>query len=311
MSEIYNCLTKLYELTRNPKYALDIADLCVNSKMKENIEYATSIYKNLGDSYQLHNTEFPEHYRGTMNDLLDVKRIDLSTYEKRGKSLSVIIPTMWKAPKNYFIHNLDHLVNSIGFGSVKEIIIINNNPIGSELECFVKKEYPQIKIIDNEKNIGVNPAWNQGMELASGEFYLLLNDDCLLDYKIIESCVSILVQDKSVGIVNCHTKKVHICNYIERPVSKHIDYVNHLGANPNGWFIMGRTEDYEPIPNQLVYFYGDDLIHYRVKRKKKRIVKLVSDFISHDVSTTVNDLDLYRKGLLESEGVIYRSIIGA
>ena len=300
MSEIYKHLSKLYELTRNPKYALDIADLCITSNIKENLEYANSIYKNLGDSYECDKKVIPEYFKDYMSKLLDKKTIDYFCDEKY--DLTVIIPTMWKSPSDYFIHNISVLSE---LPVVKKIIIIDNSPKDNYLKKYNENF---IEIITNETNVGVNPAWNQGLEKVDTKYYLLLNDDCLISHNVIRACVTVLESDNTVGIVNCHTKKVPLVDYVS--ISDYVEYTNHLGANPNGWFIMGHTKDYKPIPKELVYFYGDNFIHYNVIKQKKRVAKVISHYISHDVSTTVNILDLYKKGLLESEGVIYRQIIG-
>jgi GT2 family glycosyltransferase len=235
-----------------------------------------------------------------MSQLLDKKIINFPI--NSNVNLTVVIPTMWKASSNYFLHNIEALKKS---KVVKKVIIIDNNP----QDNYLNINDGFVEVVTNNKNVGVNPAWNQGLEKVDTKYYLLLNDDCLVSPQVIQASVAVLEDDNSVGIVNCFTKKVPIYEY----KSDHellIEYANHLGVNPNGWFIMGHTKDYKPIPKELVYFYGDNFIHYNAVKDKKRVVKVISHFISHDVSTTVNNLDLYRRGLLDSEGEIYRGIIG-
>jgi len=66
--------------------------------------------------------------------------------------ISVVIPTIWKSS----VFN-DLLLGLCKHSLIEEIIIISNdNPT-------FKIEDEKIKIIQQEQNIGVNPAWNLGV----------------------------------------------------------------------------------------------------------------------------------------------------
>lgn len=304
MQNVINLLDQLFQRTKNSKYAIDIADILLNSNNEGNEKQGLEILKVHSNTKELSEKMFINKIQYKINTILNRKELNISEVPD---SLTVIIPTMWKCPADYFQFNLDVLANN---NSVKKILIIDNSPSDNYL---VIENKDKIQLIQNEANIGVNPAWNQGIEQTDSKYYLLLNDDCLVNGDIISAGVTILNEDKEVGIVNCHTKKIPLKKYEADCLRKmffNVEYANHVGANPNGWFIMGRTKDYKPIPKELVYFYGDNLIHHNAVKAGKRIVKIISDYISHDVSTTVNILDLYRKGLLETEGQFYKQYIG-
>ena len=60
-----------------------------------------------------------------------------------------------------------------------EIIVLNNASSDSTKEML--DEYgEQIKAIHNKENLGCAGAWNQGIELSSGEWVVVLNNDVLL-----------------------------------------------------------------------------------------------------------------------------------
>lgn len=301
MQNVINLLDQLFQRTKNRKYIVDIADILLNSNNEGNEKQGLEILRVHGDTKELSEKLYINRVQYEVDAILNRKELVISQVRN---SLTVIIPTMWKCPADYFKFNLDILSAN---KSVEKILIIDNSPQDNYL---VIENKDKIQVIENETNIGVNPAWNQGIEQTSSDYYLLLNDDCLINTDIISAGVTILHDDKEVGIVNCHTKKTPLKHYPDDCIRLNVEYANHVGANPNGWFIMGRTEDYKPIPKELVYFYGDNLIHHNAVKAGKRVVKIISDYISHDVSTTVNKLDLYRKGLLETEGQFYKQHIG-
>jgi GT2 family glycosyltransferase len=57
-----------------------------------------------------------------------------------------------------------------------EIILVDNNSKDTTVQ-IVKEEFPFVKIIVNNKNLGYAHANNQGIEQAAGKYVLLLNPD--------------------------------------------------------------------------------------------------------------------------------------
>ncbi|NTU90456.1 MAG: glycosyltransferase family 2 protein [Chlorobiaceae bacterium] len=72
-----------------------------------------------------------------------------------------------------------------------EIIIVDNNSIDGSCE-MVREEYPDLMLVANDQNKLFAAANNQGADLASGEYLLLLNSDTLVDRGNIEKLVRFL-----------------------------------------------------------------------------------------------------------------------
>ncbi len=70
----------------------------------------------------------------------------------------------------------------------KEIILVDNGSSDDSLE-MVEKEFPQIDIIRNEKNLGFAGGCNVGIRKARGEYLLILNNDTIHDPGWIEPMV--------------------------------------------------------------------------------------------------------------------------
>ena len=89
---------------------------------------------------------------------------------------SVIIPTMWCS--DLILQLLTNLESSHFVG---EIILIDNDK--SKRPAHILNT-DKIRIIEQEQNIYVNPAWNRGIELAKNECIALCNDDINFDPNI-------------------------------------------------------------------------------------------------------------------------------
>ncbi len=72
--------------------------------------------------------------------------------------------------------------------SFEAVVIDNGSSDGSQE--MVRTEYPWVRLIANENNVGFCAAANQGAKAATGRYYLLLNDDIL----ILDDAIPRLVQ---------------------------------------------------------------------------------------------------------------------
>jgi N-acetylglucosaminyl-diphospho-decaprenol L-rhamnosyltransferase len=69
------------------------------------------------------------------------------------------------------------LVESDYAGEVDAIVVDNASADGSAE--MVREEFPQVRLIARETNVGA-PAWNDGFAIATGDYVLILDDDCYL-----------------------------------------------------------------------------------------------------------------------------------
>ena len=92
---------------------------------------------------------------------------------------------------------LNSLQNSI---SLKNVIIVDNAS-GDNSVNFIKEHYPEILLIENDKNMGFAYAVNQGIKLVETDFVLLLNNDTEIEENTIKHLLrTINLSDKIFSV---------------------------------------------------------------------------------------------------------------
>ncbi|PKP34368.1 MAG: glycosyl transferase family 2 [Bacteroidetes bacterium HGW-Bacteroidetes-17] len=85
---------------------------------------------------------------------------------------------------NYNVkHFLKQCLNSVLLAAKTisyEIICIDNHSVDGSAE-MITRDFPQIKLIKNDTNLGFGKACNQGIKIAEGEYILILNPDTVLE----------------------------------------------------------------------------------------------------------------------------------
>lgn len=123
-------------------------------------------------------------------------------------------------------------------------ILISDNASTDETEAVVRRfDDPRIRYVKQPRNLGANGNFNYCLEHASGEFFLLLHDDDLLDPDMIEACVRALEGDPNVGMVRTGTRVIDGEGRV-------------LGAKTN------RVGGAEPAEFLLGYFRGRTSIYF-------------------------------------------------
>ena len=87
-------------------------------------------------------------------------------------------------------------VASLNCGGVADaqMIIVNNASTDGTAEFLAA--HPDIRVVNNETNIGCGPAWTQGARLSSAEWTVILNNDVLIPAGCLEGLVSFAVENK-------------------------------------------------------------------------------------------------------------------
>ena len=74
------------------------------------------------------------------------------------------------------------------FAAPLEVIVVDNASSDGTPEN-IRNAFPQVKLIESAANLGFGAACNLGLEDAAGDFYVLLNNDALVDAGQLEALV--------------------------------------------------------------------------------------------------------------------------
>lgn len=195
------------------------------------------------------------------------------------RRIDIIVPTMWRAKG--FPGALASYCRSKAIGS---IIVIDNAPsrrppISSEL-------LSRITLISHEKNIFVNPAWNEGVEHCRSEIICIANDDIAIEDQLFCIVLDLDWKSRDIDIIGLDLYSRPDATEIERVV---INKSAPLGSQlPTfGSCMFMPRKNYSPIPPQLQVWFGDDyLVH---ANPNSCIVK--TQLVKGEMSNTIKSFD--------------------
>jgi len=112
--------------------------------------------------------------------------------------VSVVIVTHNSLPA------LTDCLNSLGAAATKtplDLIVVDNGSTDKTVDRVIK-QFAEVRIIRNERNLGFAAACNQGAKGAPGEYLLFLNPDVQIDKDAIERLVAVASERDRVGLVS-------------------------------------------------------------------------------------------------------------
>jgi GT2 family glycosyltransferase len=144
-----------------------------------------------------------------------------------------------------------------------KVVLIDNGSSDNSVS-YVKTNYPEVIVLENERNLGYSAGFNVGLKFAfeqqKADFALISNNDVKADKKVISELVRIAETDKKIGFV---TGKVY---YYDSPnILQTVGKKGHP-IRWNGGDIGVRERDdgqYDEISERI---FADDI--YTLVRKE-------------------------------------------
>lgn len=97
---------------------------------------------------------------------------------------------------------LDCIASIYDKTSAPNEIVLVDNASADGTALAVKQKYPAVKVIENGRNAGFARANNQGIEIARGEYVLLLNNDTVLRNEAIDRLMRFMENNPKAGILS-------------------------------------------------------------------------------------------------------------
>jgi len=207
----------------------------------------------------------------------------------------------------------DCLLSVSKAGKKTQIIVVDNaSSDGSSL--MVKKNFPEVKLIQNQRNLGFAAGNNLGLKQAVGRYILFLNSDTLVKPNVFERLIKFLDKHPAVGALtpktllvsgkmdpDCHrgfpTPWASISYFLglEKlfPRSRIFGRYHKLYLDLNkihpidagaGAFLLVRRKAVEQIGgwDERYFFYGEDLdFFYRLHQADWQVVFYPEPLVIH------------------------------
>ncbi|MFC1624973.1 glycosyltransferase family 2 protein [Patescibacteria group bacterium] len=81
-----------------------------------------------------------------------------------------------------------------------EIIFVDNGSSDGSIS-YVRKGFPEVRVISNRKNLGFSKGCNQGASVAKGKYIYFLNNDARVEKNSLSKMISFLEKNKDVSLL--------------------------------------------------------------------------------------------------------------
>ena len=167
--------------------------------------------------------------------------------------VSIVVIT-WNMSK--LLSQLLSTVKNFTDGLKYEIIIIDNNSVDDTIS-MIETNYPDVILIQNDKNRGVAPARNQGLKIAKGDYILILDADMELVENSISKLFDFMEDKKNCGLVG--SKLIDTHGNLQYSCKRFPTFLS---------LIYRRLENFDFVKNSKIYknHIMADLNHNDVKK---------------------------------------------
>lgn len=88
----------------------------------------------------------------------------------------------------------------IAFSPEAEIVVIDNSSTDDSVD-YLKKNFPSVKIVQNQKNFGFAKGYNEGLKKIDADIYCLLNSDVEVTENWIVPVLQLFEKDHSITAI--------------------------------------------------------------------------------------------------------------
>lgn len=149
-----------------------------------------------------------------------------------------------------------------------EIIFVDNNSKENPTD-YVKQNYPDVKLIVNERNLGFTGGNNVGIAAAKGDYIFVVNNDTEVTPNLLENLLEPFLKDPKIGMVSPKIK------FFQQP--NVIQYAGYNAINPltgRNSAVGNKEEDngQHDMPGYTCYAHGAAML------VKKEVIDKVGAF---------------------------------
>lgn len=189
-----------------------------------------------------------------------------------------------------------------------KLYVVDNNSTDGTVE-HIKTNYPQVKMIALDKNVGFGAGHNEAIKVIDSDYHAVINPDIILIENSIKKMVEYLESNKDIGLLS---PKICFPNGKEQILGKKVPHLKYIFAsrlrgeepgkllkeyamldrdltkpteieNATGCFMMFRTSVLKKIGgfDERYFMYFEDADITREAKKLSRVVYYPDAVVSH------------------------------
>lgn len=148
-----------------------------------------------------------------------------------------------------------------------EIIVVDNASKDHSVEK-IKKEFPEVHLIENKENAGFSRANNVGVKVCTGRYVLFFNSDAFLRKGTMEYLIQFMDEHKDAGACT---------SFVEIPTGE-VDDAAHRGF-PTPWRAICHFSGLSKVFPNSMFFNGYHMAWKDLKTKTHEIDALAGAFM--------------------------------
>lgn len=138
-----------------------------------------------------------------------------------------------------------------------EVVVIDNGSTDNSVE-LTQKNFPNIKVIELDKNYGCPGGRNRGIQHCEGEYIFYLDNDGVLHKDAVSKAYNIMKQDHAIAVVTGQVYDFSSSDEIDTKITPR-SHEQYLHYNFQGGICMHRKSIYEKVGHYPDHFmYGGE-----------------------------------------------------
>ncbi len=119
-----------------------------------------------------------------------------------------------------------------------ELVLVDNGSSDGTREYF--NTFPGARIIHNRTNLGFSRGYNQGIRAGSGDYFLLINNDCIVSSNWLGNLITCAKGNPEIGMVGPRGNHINGIQRIDKEFENTQDFHKFAGRfnrpDPSKWF---------------------------------------------------------------------------
>jgi len=153
--------------------------------------------------------------------------------------------------------------------------VVDQGSVEPGTQLYLEGLPGQIEVVLNKENVPLNHLWNKFYFETAQPYLCFLNNDVRIPTNFVADTLAIFNKEPNVGIV------IHSTNHLRFQKTTSLNYRILDERYVQGWDFSIRRECFSPIPLQLKFFGGDEVLYHVVYQTGYKVAVALSSPIIH------------------------------